>query len=179
MSIIIEKTLGLLKPDTIKFIDEIEEIIKNDGFTILQKRKLQLTSEQLSEFYGEHFGKPFFPDLIAYLRSGPVIAMVLARPQAICQWKDLIGPTRTNDARNMAPNSLRARFGRDDTHNGFHGSDSAASAEREIHFFFPGSIVEPVISGQTAKDYLAKTVNPTLIKGLTHLCKDKPNDPIV
>uniref|UniRef100_T1IS50 Nucleoside diphosphate kinase homolog 5 n=1 Tax=Strigamia maritima TaxID=126957 RepID=T1IS50_STRMM len=179
MTVPVEKTLALLKPGSVQFFDQVEEVIKEHGFTILQKRKLQLTSEQLSEFYGEHFGKPFFHDLIAYMRSGPVIAMVLARQQAVVQWRILIGPTKTSNARIVAPNSLRARFGIDDTRNGFHGSDSLPSAEREIHFFFPGTIVEPVMSGQAAKDYLAQAVNPTLLKGLTHLCKNKPNDPII
>ena len=75
--------------------------------------------------------------------------------------------------------SLRAIYGTDDQRNALHGSDSFSSAQREIRFFFPDSIVEPVATGQAAKDYLSKTVNPTLLKGLTQLCKEKPADPVV
>ncbi|XP_015748137.1 PREDICTED: nucleoside diphosphate kinase homolog 5-like [Acropora digitifera] len=75
--------------------------------------------------------------------------------------------------------SLRAIYGTDSTKNALHGSDSYSSAEREIHFFFPDSIVEPISTGQAAKDYLTRTVTPTLLKGLTELCKKKPADPIL
>ncbi len=58
-----------------------------------------------------------------------------------------------------------------------HGSDGEASAEREIRFFFGSSIIEPIPSGQMAKDYLENRINPTLLKALTQLCKEKPQDP--
>ena len=75
--------------------------------------------------------------------------------------------------------SLRAIYGTDDQMNGLHGSDCYSSAAREVRFFFPDSVVEPIPVGQAAKDYLAKAVNPTLLKGLTQLCKEKPRDPVV
>ena len=75
--------------------------------------------------------------------------------------------------------SLRAIYGTDSQRNALHGSDSLASAEREIHFFFPNCIVEPVSYGQDAKDYLSRAMNNTLIKGLTELCKKKPEEPIL
>lgn len=74
---------------------------------------------------------------------------------------------------------MRAVYGTDSTKNALHGSDSYSSAEREIHFFFPDSVVEPVSTGQAAKDYLTRTVTPTLLKGLTELCKMKPAEPII
>ena len=70
-------------------------------------------------------------------------------------------------------------YGTDDQMNGLHGSDCYSSAAREIRFFFPDSIVEPIPVGQAARDYLAKAVNPTLLKGLTQLCKEKPRHPVV
>ncbi|XP_076458646.1 nucleoside diphosphate kinase homolog 5-like [Babylonia areolata] len=75
--------------------------------------------------------------------------------------------------------SLRAIYGTDDQRNALHGSDGLPSAQREIRFFFPDSVVEPVATGQAAKDYLSKAVNPTLLKGLTELCKQKPEDPVI
>lgn len=90
---------------------------------------------------------------------------------------------------------MRAIYGTDEGRNGLHGSDSYSSSEREIRFFFPDSmllhgaidimkghivgVVEPVQTGQAARDYMSRAVNPTLLKGLTQLCKKKPQDPIV
>ncbi|XP_065828966.1 nucleoside diphosphate kinase homolog 5-like [Oscarella lobularis] len=177
--ITVEKTFAMIKPDAIDKADEILEIIEENGFTILQKRRVQLKPEQASEFYAEHFGKMFFPSLINYICSGSVLALVLAREDAILQWRALLGPTNTYKAKEVAPNSLRARFGTNDQCNALHGSDSTGSAEREIHFFFPDAIIEPIVKSQLASDYLTRTLMPTLQKGLTELCKAKPGDPIM
>ena len=70
---------------------------------ISQKRRVHLTPEQTSDFYAEHYGKMFFPSLVAYMSSGPIIAMVLARESAIACWRELCGPTNTNKARETHP----------------------------------------------------------------------------
>ena len=62
-----------------------------------------MTPEQTSDFYAEHYGKMFFPSLVAYMSSGPVMALTLARPNAISYWRQLIGPTNTQKARDQAP----------------------------------------------------------------------------
>ncbi|ELU16784.1 hypothetical protein CAPTEDRAFT_177417 [Capitella teleta] len=177
--IYVERTLAIIKPDAVKHAEEIEDIILNSGFTILQKRRVHLTPEQASEFYVEHYGKLFFPSLVAYMSSGPVIALALARENAISHWRMLVGPTSVTEAKETHPDSLRALYGTDQQRNGLHGSDSYTSAEWEVRFFFPDSIVEPIAVGQAARDYLARSVNPTLLKGLTQLCKKKPDDPVV
>ena len=69
-----------------------------------QRRRVTLTPEQASEFYAEHFGKPFFPSLIAYVNSGPILALVLAREKAVTCWRELIGPTSAVKARTTHPN---------------------------------------------------------------------------
>ncbi|KAL8592686.1 NME NM23 member 5 [Nucella lapillus] len=177
--IYVERTLGIIKPDALQKAEEIEDIILRSGFAIVQKRRVHLTPEQASDLYAEHYGKLFFPSLVAYMSSGPIIALVIARHQAITYWRELIGPTNAIKARQTHPDCLRAIYGTDDQRNALHGSDGLSTAQREIRFFFPDSIVEPVATGQAAKDYLSKAVNPTLLKGLTELCKQKPEDAVV
>jgi len=113
------------------------------------------------------------------MSSGPIIVLMIAKDQAISYWRELIGPTNTIKARQTHPECLRALYGTDDQRNALHGSDSFSSSQREIRFFFPDCIVEPVATGQAAKDYLSKSVNPTLLKGLTDLAKKKPEDPVL
>lgn len=177
--VFVERTLAIIKPDAIPKSEELEDIILRSGYTILQKRRVHLTPEQASDFYAEHYGKLFFPSLVAYMSSGPIIALVLARHSAIGHWRELIGPTNTIKARQTHPDCLRALYGTDEQRNGLHGSDGFTTAAREIRFFFPDSVVEPIPVGQVARDYLAKAVNPTLLKGLTELCKKKPADPVM
>ncbi|KAI7801620.1 nucleoside diphosphate kinase homolog 5 [Triplophysa rosa] len=175
--IFVERTLALIKPDAVHKADEIEDIILTSGFTILQKRKLQLSPEQCSDFYAEHYGKLYFPHLTVFMSSGSVVALALARHQAIATWKAIMGPVNSIKARETQPDCLRARFGTCDLRNAVHGSDSFSAAEREIRFMFPNSVIEPIPMGEAAKDYLNRYVNPTLLNGLTELCKKKPADP--
>ncbi|CAF0883090.1 unnamed protein product [Adineta steineri] len=177
--IFVERTLALIKPDAVNKAIDIETVILNQGFTILQKRRIILTAEQCSDFYSEHYGKKFFPSLVAFMTSAPLVAMVLAKENAIQQWRELIGPTNSDVAKETNPDSIRALFGTNEQKNAVHGSDSAVSAEREIRFFFPNCIVEPIPVGQPAKDYLEQNVNKTLMKALTALCKEKPKDPVL
>ncbi|XP_052005284.1 nucleoside diphosphate kinase homolog 5-like [Xyrauchen texanus] len=175
--IFVEITLALIKPDAIHKADEVEDIILLSGFTILQKRKLHLSPEQCSDFYIEHYGKLFFPHLTAFMSSGPVVALALARHQAIATWKTIMGPVSSIKARETHPDCLRARFGTCDLRNAVHGSESSFAAEREIRFIFPNSVIEHIPMGDTTKDYLSRYVSPTLLNGLTELCKRKPADP--
>jgi len=177
--IFVERTLALIKPDAVHKAIEIEDILLRQGFTVIQKRRVTLTAEQCSDFYSEHYGKKFFPSLVAFMTSGPIVAMVLARENAIYQWRELIGPTNSIVAKETHPDSIRAVYGTNEQQNAVHGSDSAVSAEREIRFFFPNCIVEPIPIGLPAKDYLEQNVNKTLIKALTALCKEKPSEPIL
>jgi hypothetical protein len=136
--------------------------------------------------------------------SGPIVAAVLARENAIQAWRNLLGPTDSNKARATAPTryelnlssesdpaSLRARFGTDGSRNAAHGSDSVQSAAREIRFFFPEgvhlyrlekiiliiiAVCEPLPS--SARDYITRSITPTLLRGLAALCKAKPEAPV-
>ncbi|XP_016809372.1 nucleoside diphosphate kinase homolog 5 isoform X4 [Pan troglodytes] len=176
--IYVEKTLAIIKPDIVDKEEEIQDIILRSGFTIVQRRKLHLSPEQCSNFYVEQYGKMFFPNLTAYMSSGPLVAMILARHKAISYWLELLGPNNSLVAKETHPDSLRAIYGTDDLRNALHGSNDFAAAEREIRFMFPEVIVEPIPIGQAAKDYLNLHIMPTLLEGLTELCKQKPADPL-
>ncbi|KAL5261155.1 hypothetical protein ACHWQZ_G007005 [Mnemiopsis leidyi] len=136
-AIFVERTLAIIKPDAIDQSAAILRFIEDHGFAILQQRRLHMTPEQCSDFYAEHYGKMFFPSLVSFMSSGPIIAMVLAKENSILEWRDLLGPTSSHRARETHPESLRAIYGTDDQRNAVHGSDSQKGAEREIRFFFP------------------------------------------
>ncbi|KAK8379479.1 hypothetical protein O3P69_019409 [Scylla paramamosain] len=177
----IQRTLAMIKPDGIDKWPQIEKMILDEGFTIVDRRRLRLTRQEAEEFYAEHQEKSFFPDLVTYMTSGEVMAFILAREDAVSQWRRLLGPTKVSTARRQDPASIRAVFGDPafDTRNVAHGSDSLVSAAREVKFFFPDLTLEPVLTGEGAKEYLSHAVSPTLVKALTELCKVRPDDPIV
>jgi len=177
--IYVERTLVIIKPDTMSKATEIEDIILRNGFTILQKRQIHLSPEQASEFYIEHYGKMFFPSLVAYMSSAPIMVFALAKHRAISAWVELMGPSNPFKAREMNPGCLRDTYGKDLMRNAIHGSDCFSSAHREIRFMFSNSIIEPLSVAQDSKDYLTKEVNPTLLPGLTELCKQKPSDAVL
>ncbi|XP_010780162.1 nucleoside diphosphate kinase homolog 5 [Notothenia coriiceps] len=175
----VERTLALIKPDAVHKCEEIEDIILKSGFIILQKRKMQLSPEQCSDFYADQYGKLFFPSLTAFMSSGPIIAMTLARHNAIAHWRSILGPVNSTKARETHPGCLRAIYGTSDLKNALHGSGSFHAAEREIKFMFQNSVIEPFSSRQATEEYLSRHVNPTLLRGLTELCKQKPHSPCI
>ncbi|ESO12953.1 hypothetical protein HELRODRAFT_62917 [Helobdella robusta] len=177
--ITIEKTLAIIKPDAFEKEYEILDTILRNGFFVLNKMKIHLSPEQASEFYEEHYNKSFFSRLIHYISSGYIIVLVLGKQNAVLDWRNLIGPTDSEKARESHPHSLRALYGKDKEVNAFHGSDSLESAKREIKFFFPNLVEEPVALENDARYFMQKYVNPTLLKGLTALCHKKPENPVV
>jgi nucleoside diphosphate kinase len=173
----LERTLALIKPDSVDDSSEIERIIKTSGFAILAKRRVNLSPEQVSDFYAEHYGKMFFTNLVSFMSAGPVVALVLAKENAIQDWRLLMGPTNPEEAKELYPDSVRALFGKDNTRNAVHGSDSRISSAREIGFFFP-QIRNDQNEGGGANEYLEQYVTPTLNKSLAQLAKEKPKDPL-
>ena len=98
-------------------------------------------SKETSEvFYGEHIGKPFFPELQGFITSDVCVGMELVKDGGIQAWRSFIGPTNTQKAKAEAPGSLRALFGTDGTKNAVHGSDATTSSARECGFFFGGAM---------------------------------------
>lgn len=136
-----EKTLALIKPDAVSKFGQIFDAIYQSRFLVCNAKMVRLSRTEAEEFYAEHVGKPFFDNLVRFMTSGPIIAMELMKDGAIGGWRELLGPTDSSKARSEAPNSIRARFGTDQTQNACHGSDSTSSAQRECDFFFGPKVV--------------------------------------
>ncbi|KAM5179639.1 nucleoside diphosphate kinase homolog 7 [Mantella aurantiaca] len=134
-----EKTLAMIKPDAVTKLGSIIEAILDTGFTITKAKMVQLSRTEAKDFYAEHQSKSFFNDLINFMTSGPIVAMEVIGDEAVASWRKLLGPTNSSVARGDSPESIRAKFGTDGTKNAAHGSDSIASAARELEFFFPSS----------------------------------------
>jgi nucleoside-diphosphate kinase len=131
----IERTFAIIKPNAVKAcqVGQIISAIEEAGLALRGMRLARLTPEISKEFYQEHVAKPFYPSLESFMIEGPVVLLCLEGENAIQRWRDLMGAT---DPAKAAPGTLRARFGADHTRNATHGSDSPASAQRELGFFF-------------------------------------------
>ncbi|XP_061581122.1 nucleoside diphosphate kinase homolog 5 [Cololabis saira] len=177
--IYVERTLAIVKPDVVHKAKDIEDVILRSGFTILQRKRLQLSPEQCGNFYADDYRNPLFPSLTAFMSSGPIVVWMLARENAVAHWKSIIGPANITKARETQPECLRAQYGTSDVRNGLHGSESFHDAVREIEFMFPNSVIEPFVSTEAPGEYLSRCVNPILLRGLTELCKEKPLNPCI
>lgn len=133
-----QRTFAMIKPDAYRNIGKIIDAIYVNGFKINKLKMSRFSYETAQVFYGEHVGKPFFPNLQKFITSDSIVGMELVADSAIDKWRGLIGPTNTQKAKTDAPNSLRALFGTDGTANAVHGSDSVGSVKRELGFWFEG-----------------------------------------
>jgi len=131
-----ERTLCMIKPNAFSKRTEIVEIIKKEGFTIVEQKELTFTRNQVEHFYAEHRGKPFYDNLCTFMISGPTLILMLEKNNAVKEWRRVMGPTSIEEAKKSAPNSIRAKYGDNITKNAAHGSDSPESAKRELDFFF-------------------------------------------
>ena len=131
----VERTLSIIKPDAVagNLIGEIEARFEKAGLLITASRMMLLSEEKAQGFYAEHHGKPFFNDLITFMTSGPVVVQVLQGENAILANRDLMGATNPKEA---DAGTIRADFATSIDANAVHGSDSSASAAREIACFF-------------------------------------------
>ena len=130
-----EKTLVLIKPDGVqrRLIGEIVSRFERKGLKISALRMLQFDADLADRHYAEHIGKPFYPDLKKFILSGPVVAMVVEGERAIEVVRTMMGATKYFEA---APGTIRGDLAFSVTENLVHGSDSPASAAREIPLFF-------------------------------------------
>ena len=131
-----ERTLILVKPDAFArgLTGEIVARFENKGLRIVAMRHMQVTEDLAKQHYAEHEGKPFFGELVEFITSGPLVAMVLEGYEAVKAARQVIGATNPLEA---APGSIRGDFAIAVGQNMVHGSDSVESGQREAALFFP------------------------------------------
>lgn len=130
-----QRTFIAVKPDGVKrgLVGEIISRFEKKGFKLIAMKLLDVTPEQAEQHYGEHKGKPFYPRLIDYIQSGPIVAMVWKGYDVILGARHLMGSTNPLDAQ---VGTIRADLALVKEYNVVHGSDSVESAEREIGIYF-------------------------------------------
>ncbi len=130
-----EQTLSIIKPDAVErnLDNEIKQMFIKDGFSIFKEKKIQIEKSEAEKFYKVHETKPFYNDLCSYLSSGPIIAMILEKENAVADNRKLMGATNPKDAEE---GTIRKKYGISIDKNSVHGSDSVENAKIEIDFFF-------------------------------------------
>jgi nucleoside-diphosphate kinase len=137
-----EQTYLMIKPDGVQrgLIGRIVARLEDKGFKLAAAKLITITEEQAKRHYAEHEGKDFFPELVSFITSGPVFAMVWEGDDVVALSRMLIGKTRVGEA---APGTIRGDFASHTPLNLIHGSDSPESAKREIaNFFAPEELVQ-------------------------------------
>ncbi|MDG2018546.1 MAG: nucleoside-diphosphate kinase [Porticoccaceae bacterium] len=131
----VERTLSIIKPDAVakNAVGQILSRFEAAGLQVVALKMQQLTQAQAEGFYAEHSERPFFKDLVAFMTSGPVSVQVLEGEGAILKNRDLMGATNPKEA---DAGTIRADFATSIDANAVHGSDSEASAAREVAYFF-------------------------------------------
>jgi nucleoside-diphosphate kinase len=134
----VERTLVIVKPDAFEkgATGKIIDRFLSEDFKLIALKLFRFTTEQAKGFYIVHKDRPFYGELVEFMTSGPVVAMVLEGEDAIKRVREIVGPTDSEEARRVSPNSIRALFGTDKGKNAVHASDSVESAQYEIPFIF-------------------------------------------
>jgi nucleoside-diphosphate kinase len=130
-----DRTLVICKPDAVerRLVGEIISRLERKGLRIAQMRMETISKETAAQHYGEHQGKPFYDDLVAFITRGPSVLMVVEGPEAYSVVRTLMGATNPRQA---APGTIRGDLAIELTENLVHGADSPESAAREIGLFF-------------------------------------------
>jgi nucleoside-diphosphate kinase len=128
----------LIKPDGVerRLVGEILGRVERKGLTIAAVELKSVDDDLARRHYAEHEGKPFFPSLLEFITSGPVVAAILEGPRAVAAFRQIAGGT--DPVEKAAPGTIRGDFALETQNNLVHGSDSPDSAEREIALWFPG-----------------------------------------
>ena len=132
------RTFTMIKPDAVKggHIGAILEQINGAGFRIVAMKYTKLSAEKAGEFYAVHAERPFYGELVEFMSSGPIVAAILEKDNAVADFRTLIGATNPSEA---AEGTIRARFAKSIGENAVHGSDSDDNATIEGSFHFAGT----------------------------------------
>jgi nucleoside-diphosphate kinase len=130
-----EKTFSIIKPNAMKknCIGDIISMFEANGLKIAAAKITVMSKSKAEEFYAEHKARPFFGELVTFMTSGPVMLMCLAGENAVLKNREIMGAT---DPKKASPGTVRFKFGDSMGENAAHGSDSVASADRELAIFF-------------------------------------------
>ena len=130
-----ERTLSIIKPDATKrnLTGSINKIIEENGLRIIAQKRIILSDEKAKGFYEVHKDKPFFDELVNYMKSEPVVVQVLESENAVQKYREVMGATNPENA---AEGTIRKEFALNIQENSVHGSDSLENAKIEISYFF-------------------------------------------
>ena len=130
-----ERTFVAIKPDGVQrgLVGDVISRLERRGLKLVAIRLMQVDEELAGRHYAEHVNRPFFPSLVSFITSGPIVAMIWEANNAVALARQTMGATNPGEA---APGTIRGDFGVDIGRNIVHGSDSLESAEREIGLFF-------------------------------------------
>ena len=136
----IERTISIIKPDAVAkdVIGQIYSRFENNGLRIIAAKMKHLSTKEAQDFYAVHKERPFFPALVEFMTSGPVMVQVLEGENAVAKNRELMGATNPKEA---AAGTIRADFAESIDANAVHGSDSLENAAIEIAYFFPATDV--------------------------------------
>ena len=131
----LERTSSIIKPDAVakNVIGQIYTRFENAGLKIVAAKMVHLSTEKAEAFYAVHSERPFFPNLVSFMTSGPVFVQVLEGEDAVMKNRDIMGATNPSEA---AAGTIRADFAASIDENAVHGSDAPETAAEEIKFFF-------------------------------------------
>lgn len=137
----LQRTFAIIKPDAVakKATGAILQRIEDSGLEIVAMKRIHMTEALARGFYAVHKERPFFGDLVKFMTSGPVVVLCLQGENAIRRWRDLMGPTNSEQA---PAGTLRGDFGTDVEKNACHGSDAPETARIEISYFFNASEIQ-------------------------------------
>jgi len=132
-----ERTVMIIKPDAVAkaATEEIIQRVRQEGFRVCQTKTISLSPTEAEEFYAVHKGKPFFANLVKFMTSGQIVAVLLEREDGVSYLRKIVGATDPSEA---AEGTIRRIYGTTKTQNAVHASDSLANAKREMEFFFKG-----------------------------------------
>ena len=133
----IERTFGIVKPDAVEknAVGGVIDTIEKAGLKIVGLRLVKMSDAQARAFYAVHKERPFFPDLVKFMTSGPAVVMAIEGENAIARYREVMGPT---DSKKAPAGTIRNQYGTNIERNAVHGSDGPDTAKVELAFFFAG-----------------------------------------